>query len=457
MLNKKSSFYSDIVIVLITVFSLCLTFLFINWHPINHPFIMDVNQYYSYLVAIFIDHDLSFTTNTHSFWLIETPTHEVVPKVTYGLGFFYSPFFLLAYLFSDSHTTGYEAIYAWSIHYGCILYILIGFLPLKKILAFWFNDIVIAVSLLLVFFASNLFYYTLSESESVHGILFFLISFFLFHVIKWQHTLLKKHFLSFMLAAGFICLVRPTECLVFVFPLLLGLKDRGSFKTKLRALLSLKWFLVIGIGLFALPILPQLIYWKQHTGTFLFFSYGNSEGFFWSDPKIINVFFSFKKGWLVYSPIMIFSLIGFVRMYLKNKELFYPVLIYVLLNSYLICSWWDWAYGGSFGMRAFIHCYAILIIPFAYFVQGIISLYKKSVIKTTVVYAFSVLGLFFCLLNVLQSNLYKHHIIHWDGMTKEAYQFTFLKKNYSEAELQYLKTLIKPPDYSARRKGDRDE
>jgi hypothetical protein len=42
-------------------------------------------------------------------------------------------------------------------------------------------------------------------------------------------------------------------------------------------------------------------------------------------------------------------------------------------------------------------------------------------------------------------------------MTKEAYQFTFLKKNYTKQDLEYLQSLIKRPDYEARRHGLRDE
>ncbi len=78
-------------------------------------------------------------------------------------------------------------------------------------------------------------------------------------------------------------------------------------------------------------------------------------------------------------------------------------------------------------------------------------------IKTGFVYFMGVLGLFFCCFNVFQSNLYKHQIIHYDGMNKKAYQYTFFKKRYTKEELQYLTTLFKSPDYAARRKGSRDE
>lgn len=456
MLSKQSS-YSKIVVIFIAVFVFIASPFFVNWQPSNHPFIMDVNQYYSYLVAFFIDHDIYFNSSNHGFWLMETATHHFVPKVTYGISFFYAPFFLIAKLFSGANSSGYEAIYAWSIHYGCIFYILLGLWYSRKLLIIWFSDLVVSISLFLLFFATNLFYYTVSESESVHGILFFLIAFFLYHVVVWHKSMSKKNLTCFLLSAGFICLIRPTECLVLLFPLLIGVTDKSSFIKKIQQIASLKWFLILTAIAFLMPLVPQLIYWKIQSGSLFFFSYGSNEGFFWSDPQILNVFFSFKKGLFVYTPILIFAIPGFYFMYKKNQLIFWPVLFYFIINTYFICCWWDWAYGGSFGMRAFIHSYAILIIPFSYSIEWVINLYLGSSFKKIVLGINVSLCFFFCGLNVFQSNLYKHRIIHWDGMTKDAYCYTFLKKEYSSGDLIYLKTLIKEPNYEARRKGERDE
>lgn len=443
--------------IVIIFFSLVFTFFFIHWGNTRHPFVNDVNQYYSYLNALFTEGDLSFKNNPNSYWLIETPTHRFVPKVTYGMAFFYAPFYLLAKLFAGTGSTGYEPVYAWFVHFGCILYILAGLWFSRKILLFWFSEQVTAVTLLLLFFGTNLFYYTLSESESVHGVLFFLISFFLYYVFKWDGTGFKKHFLLWCTAAGFVCLIRPTECLIVLFPLLLRITSPGGVKLTCQRMASLKWTLLLAAVLFLMPLLPQLLYWKMQSGHYFFFSYGSSEGFFWNDPQIINVFFSFRKGFFIYTPIMLFSVVGFILLYKKNRALFYPVLLYFVLNTYLICSWWDWSYGGSFGMRAFVHCFAILVIPFACFIDWTFSLYKRAGIKKVMACILLCAGVFCCALNLLQSNLYKHQIIHYDGMNKKAYWFTFLKKRYTREELDYLTTLFKSPDYEARRKGIRDE
>ena len=453
----KNHKYSIICFCFIVICSFCSTSFFINWGTLQHPFKMDVNQYYCYLNALFIEHDLTFKILKNGYWLIETPTHHVVPKVTYGIAFFYSPFYLLAHIFSPKNATGYEPVYSWLIHYGCIIYVMLGLWFTRKIVLLFLNETVTAIALFLLFFATNLFYYTLSESESVHGILFFLIAIYIYHVIKWHQTNCRTSFLVFMSVAGFICLIRPTECLLLLFPLLIGVFGLKDLKIKFQKIIQLKVLLFIGCLLFLLPLLPQLLYWKIQSGNFLFFSYGSSEGFFWNDPQIINVFFSFRKGFFVYTPIMLFSIVGFLILYKENRALFYPVLLYFIINSYLVCSWWDWSYGGSFGMRAFVHGFAVLVIPFAYFINGLVSFYKKTQLKNILMWSFVLLSLFFCTLNILQSNLYKHQIIHFDGMTKEAYQFTFMKKNYTKQDLDYLTTLLRSPDYEARKQGDRDE
>lgn len=447
--------------------ALCLIFLFCavfmnhfkNWGPDNHPFVMDIDQYYSYLHTWFIDHRMSFypVAGGHTYWLIETPTQHYVPKVTYGMSLFYAPFFLLARVFAGPGSTGYEPLYAWSVHIGCMLFSLAGLWYCRKTLLLWLDELSTAISLLLLFFGTNLLYYTLSESEAVHGILFFLISVFIYHVMKWYLLGAKKHFLLLMLAGGFIVLIRPTELLLFVIPLCIGITSLSDVKIRLKQLPPVST-LLLGLLLFMLPILPQMIFWKTASGRFLFFSYGSTEQFYWNDPQLLNLLLSFRKGWLVYTPLMLFSLSGFVVLYARNKKLFYALLVYFVLNVYVASCWWDWAYGGSFGMRALVHVYAVLIIPFAYFIQWAIQLSgTPGLLKKTALYALACLAGLLCALNVFQSNLYKHHIIHWDSMTKEAYSFVFLKRHYSDADKLHLDSLLRHPDYTAMRAGHRDE
>jgi hypothetical protein len=66
----------------------------------------------------------------------------------------------------------------------------------------------------------------------------------------------------------------------------------------------------------------QLIYWKLTTGRWLYYSYEEGEKVRLFAPYLIPVLFSFKKGWLVYTPLMIFSILGLYSLYKKTKEIY---------------------------------------------------------------------------------------------------------------------------------------
>ena len=447
---------SILAVILIFIFSLVTFKFWISWQA--NPFQNDVDQYYSYLVAQFIHHDFSFSFK-HEFWLIETPTHHLVPKVTMGLAFLYLPFFVIAdniaYAY-DYDGLGYSSPYGLCIHFGSIFYSLIGFWYTRKSLLIFFNEWITSLSMLLILFATNLFNYIYRDGEMSHSYLFFLFSVFMFHSIKWNFSKRNKHLYFMAFIAGFITLIRPTKIIVILIPVLYQVTSVKAFKEKLNYLVSLKWKWLIITLLFLIPLIPQLIFWKVYTGQFLFFSYGSSEGFFFLDPKFYSVLFGWRKGWFIYTPIMIFAIVGLIMMFKKWKNMFIPVSIYLAVNIYLISSWWDWGFGGAHGMRALVQSYAFLIFPFAFFLNWLFQI-KKIWLKSIVIpIVFSVFG-FFIYLNLFQVWLLKNAVMHWDSMTRDAYVYTSFKTGYSPSERVFLESLFKHPNYDEMRKGKRDE
>ena len=115
----------------------------------------------------------------------------------------------------------------------------------------------------------------------------------------------------------------------------------------------------------------QFAYWKYASGKFIINPYGSGnpgEGLELFHPHILEVLFSFRKGWFIYTPMMLFTMIGFWQMYKHNKNLFAPVFIYFIINFYIVSSWSCWWYGACFGVRSLIPSYAVLSIPFGYFI-----------------------------------------------------------------------------------------
>ena len=89
--------------------------------------------------------------------------------------------------------------------------------------------------------------------------------------------------------------------------------------------------------------------------------------------------------------------------------------IYFVIVIYVIFSYWNWWYGGSFGQRPLIDSYSLLALPFAVFISEILK--RKAIIKILSV----ITGLFFIWLNIFQTYQYNHTSLHWEGMTKELY------------------------------------
>ncbi len=282
----------------------------------------------------------------------------------------------------------------------------------------------------------------------------FLFSVFIYHVLKWRQTDKIKHVYYFSLIAGLVTLIRPTEILILLFPLLIYVTNFSELKKRWQEIVALKWKLAIAIIMFLIPIIPQLIFWKIHTGQFFFFSYGSEEGFFFSDPKFYSVLFGWRKGWFIYTPLMLFSIIGLVMMFLKNRKMAIAIFCYFFINLYLICSWWDWGYGGAFGMRALVQTYAFLIFPLAFFINEVFVESKKQIVKFFLGGAFVIVAGFFCYLNVFQTYQMRCSLIHWDGMTKNAYKYTFLTTDVNRV---WLETMFRSPNYNELRKGNRDE
>lgn len=427
---------------------------------IGEPFFAnDADQYYSYLVAQFIHHDFFFDL-PHRYWLTQTPTGDVIPKVTMGMAILYLPFFLLGHGFAHLlgyEPTGYSAPYAWCIHIGTLVYVLTGFWYMRKTLLLFFSEWVTALTMVLVLSATNLFYYTFREGEMAHSYLFFLFSVFFYHVIRWHATKQFRHLCCMSLIAGFVALIRPTEILILLIPLLYGISSKATLAEKFSDFLAIGWrrWLMLA-ALFVLPLIPQFLFWKGLTGQYLFFSYGSSERFFFADPKIYSVLFGWHKGWFIYTPLAMVMMAGLVMMWFRWKAMALPLTLYLLLNIYIVSSWWDWGFGGAYGMRALVQAFAFMALPLAFFITRTCSVAKLK-LRIPLVAASFAAYLFFIALNLLHMAQMRNSIFHWDSMTKEAYCFTFFKTRYSQADRIYLKTLLKKPDYDAMRKGDRDE
>lgn len=411
------------------------------------PFCYDIKQYYSYLPQFLIEHDIDFN-NRGDYWLDSLPNGKVFIKYSSGVAMLEAPFFLLAWaiclLFKIPVNGGYNSVFYECIHYGVFLYFLLGLLSLRKVLHYFkFNEYVIAITLLCVFFGTNLFHYILGQGLMSHGFLFSLHCIFLYLIIKFYDKLNISNSLLIGFVGGLIALIRPTEILCFLVFLLWEINSWNLFKNRILFFLQKYRMVIVMMVVFIIVWIPQMLYWKHVSGSFLLYSY-KDEKLLFDSPKFIQILFSPRNGLIPYSPVVfVFLLSLFFKNSLCKSRL--ALWLFVWLNIYLVSCWWCWWYGGSFGARALVQIYPYLAISFAGLLQ-LIYFYKHKAYKL-VKYSSSIIVFLCVLLHLKFWYQNKHGYVHFDSMSRKAYWFIFPRVLLNGAETEKYYSLLKAPSY----------
>jgi hypothetical protein len=440
-------------LAILIVVSACFTIDmgFKNWEKKQRVIEWDIHSYYAYLPAGWIYKDIHLTKSDYRFgehywlfWPNETAEGKRVLKTTMGMAILYAPFFVVGHTIaklSDYALNGISEPYKFLLLMSALFYLFVGLDFLRKtLLHYKFSELTSSITILLIGLGTNLTAYSSQSAPMSHVYSFCLFSVFIYYTIKWFENQTIKYTLVVGFLIGLISLVRPTNIIIVLFFILYNISTISDFKG--RFLFFKKKFgllLLISVAFF-LVWAPQLIYWKISSGNYLYDSYPD-EGFFFSAPKIMKGLFGFRKGWLIYTPMMVFSLLGLFFLKGAEKKIRLPIILFFSVNVYITFSWWCWWYGGSFGQRSLIESYALLAIPFASFVKFISE--KKWFYKII----FYGTALFFIWLNLFQTLQFENMSLHYDGMTKELYfkQFGKIRKikdfdnyvnslNYEEAK-----------------------
>lgn len=437
----------------IIIIALAITVTNLNngrWKKHQDVVIHDVIGYYCYLPAAFIHHDLSFSFVGHDpeSWIgkihvHESPTGGRFIKMTMGLAFLYLPFFLIGHLsawLGGWPMDGFSPPYMFWLQFSALFYLIAGLLALRKVLLRYFDEKISAIVLLLIVLGTNLFHYSTFEAAMSHAFNFSLFSFFILLSIRWYEQPNPKTALLLGLISGLIVLIRPTNGIIALFFILWNVQEQGFWQRTKFLLSQWQHILIIMLSAFVV-LLPQFFFWKANTGHWLYYSYGE-EGFFFDRPRIWLGLFSYRKGWLIYTPLMIFALAGIPLLRKKAVEFFWPVVILLPLHIYIIFSWWDFSYGGSFGARPMIEFYTLLSLSLGAFLWFIR--------KNTFIYK-SILSLILLIvgLNLFQTVQYKYGILHFAEMSKKAYWASFGRLTVDQSYYD----LLEPLDYSKLIKG----
>ncbi|MBS1614867.1 MAG: hypothetical protein JST06_01975 [Bacteroidetes bacterium] len=342
----------------------------------------DVGGYYWYLPASFIYHDLKgehFADSIIAQYQF-TPTFNYgfpsenggyVLTYSSGMAVLYTPFFAIAHLlavpmgFPDD---GFSQPYQIAITIGSLLVCLLGLWYYRKLLRYYYSDTVCALMLLLLVLGSNYLNYTAIDGALTHNWLFTIYVFIILASRNFYLRFETKYAVAIGLLCGLAVLVRPSEIIAVLIPLLWGLEGLSwhSIRTRFQLYYKQVSKLILAIMCLAMVGSIQLFYWKYVSGHWLVYSYAE-KGFSWLRPHLHEYLFSYRSGWLTYTPMMMLCFAGIIP-FIKHGKNKVGVLLFFALNLYIVSAWDIWWYGGT-GGRAMIQSYPIILFPVASLIE----------------------------------------------------------------------------------------
>lgn len=406
----------------------------------------DISYYYSYLPATFIYGDYTFNDrdtlweNSHFRFPVSEEGQKLPVKMTAGMAVVYSPFFLIAHgyaLLSPKYPAhGFSRPYRFAIMLSACLASIGAFWLMGQLLMLFYSPTTAGIATLAIFSGTNLPYYSLVEPMS-HVYSLALLCGLLLLFFRYLQQPGSRLVLFIGLVSGLILLIRPSNLVMLAFPIILLIAYRKHLVLKQ----SLYHLLISALAALAVCV-PQFIYWHHLTGSWLYYSYGD-EGFFFSQPEIFKGLFSYRKGWFVYSPLLLLSLPGFIVLYRRHRRIALACSLSLLLAIYLVFSWWCWWYGGSFGARALIEYLPFVALPLAALIHWVRA--ERKAVRIP----FWLVLLALCAWSLFMNWQYYEGLIHYDAMTAEAYWKQFLNTEYADGFWQALEH----PDYEAARQS----
>lgn len=409
----------------------------------------DTFGYYLYLPQIFIYKDLGFSNieqiqaivdtyessgTLYQIW--QTETGDWLIRYTSGQAVLFAPFFFMAHgytLLTGGVADGFSLPYQIALFGGCFFYFFVAMFLLRRILLHFFSDKTTALTLFLLTLGTNLFANAIVGISGIHSQLFFLYTLLIFFTIRWHENPVWKNILPIAIAGGLICITRPTDIICLLIPLLWKVFDRDSLSEKWQLCREKFPQLLVSAVIMGVIGSVQLIYWKIYSGHFLIDSYNNpGEGLDFLYPHLAGTLFSFRKGWFIYTPMMLFVLLGFIPLWRRRRDCFWPLFVFLVLNVYLVSCWSCWWYAGSFSNRAYVQSYALLAIPFGFFLQAIGE--KRNFVRIPV---YLIAAVLLCL-NLFQTWQFRKKIISASDMTRRAYFANFFQTDASKCDPSLL-------------------
>jgi hypothetical protein len=350
----------------------------------------DGEGYYMYLPAVLIYHTFeNIPVRTKAEYIPYPNTNKILTRFTYGIALMEAPFFVGAmvsrwiqgYPIDDPFATDYSV----AILLASCFYTTLGLYFLHKALLRHFTNITAWLTVGIIILGTNLLYYSIRQAGISHQYTFCLVSAVVYFLPTFyaKPSVKNTALLGFLMAL--IVLIRPTNILLALFVLLYNVSNKATFIERIaffkQNIVKLGLIPLMGVLVFA----PQVYYWYYLSGNPILYSYGESKFEFFSSPKFYEIFFHLCNGFIPYTPVMLFTLIGMGMIAYKNTLNGRWTLLIFSVLCYLCASWCMWWFGGTYGYRSFSDYYPLMAFGLAFYIQWLLQ--TRSVIMKTAQFA----------------------------------------------------------------------
>ena len=382
--------------------------------PFQFVMSSDMEGYYQYLPYVFFkEYDITQMRWAKNYRDEDRGIDARLNVFTCGVAILELPFFLAAHLvseFLEMEERGYNNVYFLSVMFSAIFYGFLGLYLLFKSLKRIFSRKTAFRTVLLIFLATNLFYYTVMKPGMSHVYSFFLLSLYIWLVPGFYEKPGVKSALKLILPLALAVLIRPTTIVAGFYFLLYGITSLREFWQRL-AFLAGKWYLLLLMGITAiLFFLPQMLYWHEVTDKWFVYSY-QREGFDNAlTPRFRTVLIGARNGWYLYTPLMLVATAGLFYLAWMKKYSGAAIFLVMLLIVYINSSWWLPTFSSAAGYRTLVEWIPFMAIPLAWIIE---STWKMKGWKITLHSLFSLFIVYNILFSFRYSNYHWWHLEEW--------------------------------------------
>jgi len=346
------------------------------------PIRSDGYSYYVYLPSWFLYRDISLDVLARDWYggsypaftaILRWPgTGQWLNAHPIGTAMLMAPFFAVGHLltrWSNLPPDGFSFYYEHAAGLAGLAYFVGGVAVMRGLLTRHFTSGVTLATLVSMTWGTNLFHYGVFDTTFSHAYSFFLITLFLDLTDRWWTRPTARLACGLGASAALIVLTRHTNVLFLLLLPLHGITAWRDLGPHAAALWRRRGSLALIGGIALVGVLPQLLIYRQATGSWLVSSYRavGGAGFTFRSPHLVGVLFSTQKGVFFWSPLLLLAVAGIIVAHGWVQRLVVPAVIVVAIDTYLIASWSDWQFGASFGHRGFTDSLGLLAMFLAAF------------------------------------------------------------------------------------------